>query len=339
MKRIIVIASLLLCFGWSATSQETDRETGLFIGVGTGMNFGFDGLKFEDRPTSHNGAGFASDFYLGGWVAEGLGLRAGFQGFSISDRYTDFGNRKYAYFHGDILFRPHKNIVPYLHGGYVQIVNAGPAGGAGILFPIQLGKHVSLVPDLKATAYSSRIFGSLNNNVALTLSATVGLAIRLGGKPRPKPAPTYVRAALPPIVVHDTIRVPEVITRVEERVIRDTVYREMAPEKISGLALFDTNKSELRPEVFSELNMIVRWFNTHPDTRAVIEGHTDNTASASYNQALSERRARAVYMYFIEHGISPSRLSYVGYGLTRPVASNATPEGRQQNRRVEIHVE
>ncbi len=337
--------------------KEEKRPVGVFVGAGTGMNFGFDGLVFEDRSTSHNGAGFATDFYLGGWMTRGLGLRAGYQGFGISDRYTDFGNRSYSYLHADLLFRPHRNIIPYIHGGYVHIVNAGWGGGLGLMTPIHVGKHVSIVPDIKANVYKSDVFGTLNSNIAMTLSATIGVSVRLGGRKRVVREPEVVPQVR---VVHDTVEVKEIVKEEkvvrdtvevkeivkEEKVVRDTVYipvketviQVLHPEEISALALFDSDKSVLRPEVFPSLDRIVAWFEKYPDTTAVIEGHTDSTATPAYNQGLSERRALAVYLYFIEHGISPSRLAWVGYGQTRPVDTNATPEGRQRNRRVEIHV-
>jgi outer membrane protein OmpA-like peptidoglycan-associated protein len=68
-----------------------------------------------------------------------------------------------------------------------------------------------------------------------------------------------------------------------------------------------------------------------------VQGHTDSTAAAEYNQKLSEARARAVSDYFIKQGISPGRIRAVGFGETRPVAANDTLEGRALNRRVELH--
>ena len=354
MKKIVFALAVLLGSVNFASAQDDGLDNGVFLGVGTGMNFGFDGLKYDDRSTSHNGAGFATDFYFGGWFGKIVGARAGYQGFTISDRYTDFGNRKYNYVHGDVLFRPHRNIIPYVHGGYVHIVNPGFGGGAGLMFPIHLGRFISIVPDLKATAYSSNVFGIKEHNVALTLSATVGLAVRFGTRkkstqpaaiPPEEPAPRVIRdiVVMAPVVkvVHDTVLVKEVVTNV----VRDTVFIEqhdttiLHPEKIKALALFDTDKSFLRTEVYPDLDRIVAWFRKYPDAHAVIEGHTDNSASAKYNQAHSERRAQAVYIYLVSHGVAADRLTWVGYGLTRPVDTNSTPEGRQRNRRVEIHVE
>jgi OOP family OmpA-OmpF porin len=69
-----------------------------------------------------------------------------------------------------------------------------------------------------------------------------------------------------------------------------------------------------------------------------IAGHTDNIGSEEYNQRLSEARAKAVYEYLISRGISADRLSYIGYGESRPIDTNETSEGRQNNRRVELEI-
>ena len=69
-----------------------------------------------------------------------------------------------------------------------------------------------------------------------------------------------------------------------------------------------------------------------------VEGHTDNVGSPEYNQGLSERRAYSVRDYLVEQGVAPSRVTAIGFGETQPKGSNDTPEGRQINRRVEIHI-
>lgn len=77
----------------------------------------------------------------------------------------------------------------------------------------------------------------------------------------------------------------------------------------------------------------------HPDLRIAIEGHTDSDGDDVHNQELSEQRAAAVRDYLIEsYGIDASRLESAGFGETNPTASNDTPEGKQQNRRVELVV-
>ncbi len=356
MKRIL-IAIAVCCLSLAASAQ---KETGFFVGAGAGMNFGFDGFKYEDRETSHNGAGWAGDFYAGGFLNESIGLRAGYQGFGISDRYTDFGRRKYNYVHGDVLLRAHRNIIPYVHGGWLKIVNPSFGGGAGIMFPIHLGEHVSIVPDFKATAYSSSAFNTAQKNIAMTLSATVGLAFRFGGKKQAKATgDTPVMPAMPVVgenavslkTAADTARPARLIrdTVVVREIVHDTVYVRPAvkddaaavkplpaPASATAVVLFDVNSSEILPERAVQLDTMAEWLQQHPAAKALISGHTDNTASAAYNLSLSNKRALAVYIYLINKGVTADRLSYSGFGYDHPAATNDTAEGRQKNRRVEV---
>ena len=85
------------------------------------------------------------------------------------------------------------------------------------------------------------------------------------------------------------------------------------------------------------LDQALAIFQANPKLTADVQGHTDSTASAEYNQALSENRAKAVRDYFIRRGIAPERIRTMGFGETRPVASNDSIEGRALNRRVELH--
>jgi len=100
---------------------------------------------------------------------------------------------------------------------------------------------------------------------------------------------------------------------------------------------FDFDKSNIKPEFVPVLNEGVTIANgTEAGTRVVLEGHTDSVGTLRYNQALSERRANSVKAYFVRKGVESGRIAAVGYGKTRPRASNATAEGRKLNRRVEI---
>src|SRR5262249_39334014 len=103
-----------------------------------------------------------------------------------------------------------------------------------------------------------------------------------------------------------------------------------------GDVLFDTGQATLKPGANLELDRIGQYLQRNPQTHAIIEGHTDSRGSAEYNEELSQRRAQAVAASLSERGISPYRIQAVGRGKDFPVASNDTPSGRQQNRRVEI---
>jgi OOP family OmpA-OmpF porin len=101
--------------------------------------------------------------------------------------------------------------------------------------------------------------------------------------------------------------------------------------------VFDTGSHSILPESTPTLKEIGEMLRQHPDLRLRIEGHTDNVGDAASNQALSERRAEAVRQYLSEHfQIDHGRLESTGRGETEPVDSNDTPEGRQNNRRVEL---
>ena len=99
---------------------------------------------------------------------------------------------------------------------------------------------------------------------------------------------------------------------------------------------FGTDKADIRPQDHAGLGEVVVVLEKNPTLRVEIQGHTDNTGTEEYNQALSERRADAVKNYFVEKGIAKDRLSTKGFGLSQPVASNDTVEGRFQNRRVQL---
>jgi outer membrane protein OmpA-like peptidoglycan-associated protein len=99
---------------------------------------------------------------------------------------------------------------------------------------------------------------------------------------------------------------------------------------------FDTNSSKLRPDSLPALNAVLGLIKNHPDWRWIISGHTDNQGNSAHNQVLSQNRAAAVIAWLKTHGVDPSRLAPQGFGATRPVADNATANGRALNRRVEI---
>lgn len=99
---------------------------------------------------------------------------------------------------------------------------------------------------------------------------------------------------------------------------------------------FLTASAELYEASKAGLDRLAEALNRHPRLRLEVGGHTDNVGKDEDNLALSERRAKAVYDYLILRGVSPDRLSYRGYGETRPVAANDTPEGRAQNRRTTL---
>ena len=103
---------------------------------------------------------------------------------------------------------------------------------------------------------------------------------------------------------------------------------------------FDFDKSVVKPNSYGDIKNLADFMKQYPQTTTVVEGHTDSVGPDAYNQKLSERRANAVKQVLTQqYGVESSRVDSVGYGETRPVADNATEEGRAINRRVEAQVE
>jgi outer membrane protein OmpA-like peptidoglycan-associated protein len=109
---------------------------------------------------------------------------------------------------------------------------------------------------------------------------------------------------------------------------------------LSGGVLFASAKSELLPAAELKLNTVAEALTQQdPDSKMVVEGHTDSQGGASYNQDLSQRRAETVRAHLVSRGIAADRVTAQGFGPTRSVADNKSAEGRANNRRVEIVVQ
>ena len=176
--------------------------------------------------------------------------------------------------------------------------------------------------------------GYTNNNKVNTLAA--GIKIKLAfGKPKNRSVTKDDQAIKPepkkePEIEPEPVQELDTITE-----IPDDIKQSMM--NLSN-TLFEFDRWNLSNEAIIELARVMKWLNEHPTLKIEIEGHTDNVGSASYNQRLSEDRAKSVYDYFVAHGVNPNHISYRGYGFSRPIADNSTAEGRQKNRRVELKI-
>ncbi len=103
-----------------------------------------------------------------------------------------------------------------------------------------------------------------------------------------------------------------------------------------GNVLFDLNKADLKPGGMRTIKKLAEFMQSDPKRNVMIEGYTDSTGTAAYNEKLSLKRAESVRDALVNDGINPQRIVTKGYGPKYPIASNKTADGRQQNRRVEI---
>lgn len=130
-------------------------------------------------------------------------------------------------------------------------------------------------------------------------------------------------------------------------VVEEVVYEEVAVTETAAEAVrveldvkFDFDRAQVKEESFGDIKALADFMKQYPQTSTVVEGHTDSVGSDVYNQGLSERRAAAVRDVLVnQYGVESGRVQAVGYGESRPVADNATNEGRAINRRVEAEVE
>jgi OOP family OmpA-OmpF porin len=99
---------------------------------------------------------------------------------------------------------------------------------------------------------------------------------------------------------------------------------------------FASNSAALTPESYAVLDQVAESLTAYPEVAVEIQGHTDSTGPGDYNLDISSRRAASVKGYLVGKGISPARMTAVGYGEDLPIAINDTPEGRAINRRVEL---
>lgn len=139
--------------------------------------------------------------------------------------------------------------------------------------------------------------------------------------------PTTVAPVVQPAIVQPAIVQPVVVAQ--------PVVQQVPELRLN--ILFDTDKSNIKSAYQSEIAKAAQFLANYPGMDAIIEGHTDSRASDSYNQKLSQRRADSVRSALIsQYGIDANRITAVGYGESRPVASNDTDAGRQENRRVMV---
>lgn len=157
-------------------------------------------------------------------------------------------------------------------------------------------------------------------------------------KAQPVAQKTTVTQPAPPVLIEKPVKKPEKKVKPVPKppVQTTTVSRDTLKKYTPRNIQFVKSKPEMLPESLPELDRLLVMMRDYPDLKLTIEGHTDNIGDAAKNLELSEQRAQAVADYLIKNGIDAARLTSVGFGGSRPIASNETAESRAKNRRVEF---
>lgn len=232
--------------------------------------------------------------------------------------------------------------------------------GAGVKFPIALNQNKRLLLALEANyqfgftdtysdmekdgqsiALNRPVYDIQGNRklhgFEITASVSVPLSI-FKRAPKEKIEPVYIPE---PVVVKEE---PVVVEEKPCYTLEEIMELLGKGQSISGKTIcaidiinFEFDKSTIKKESYPYLDKIARLMKNTP-IHIIVKGHTDNVGNADYNMKLSKARAEAVYNYLLKAGVDATHLTYEYYGMTRPIATNDTPEGQLMNRRVEFEI-
>lgn len=326
--------------------QDRDQDYGVWLGAGIGKPMT---ERFSLELELSADAGPLDDRTPGTYEHVGLGVNARF------------------------VPNPDANWRPYVMGG-AGLLNHSHPDGAGTDEMFNLGGGVEKTINAHGTKFRAEVRYRLDGDSETKPGQsdfedflwTMGLTVPLGKKaepppPPPAPQPANVDSDGDGVLDRDD-RCPGTPAGVEvdeygcekdsdEDGVPDS--QDKCPDTRRGAVVdrdgcerqvvidlegvhFEFDKATLTPDSKSTLDAAVEILGNHPQLQVEVAGHTDAIGTESYNLDLSKRRARVVYEYLIDNGISADRLTTEGYGESEPIASNDTEQGRAQNRRTEL---
>ena len=218
--------------------------------------------------------------------------------------------------------------------------DTGLMGNIGLGIMKRLTDNISLRADARYRMDDNATNAFNANNFGDAI-VSVGLNIALGQKAQPAPKPEPVAQPAP---APEPVAAPVAPPAPAEPALKTQQGQQLEKAQSGDTVVllegvnFEFDSARLRPDALPILDEAVTVLNRRKDISVDVVGHTDSTGTKKYNQALSERRAKSVYDYFVSKGIAADRLTAKGYGETKPAYSNATREGRAKNRRVELVV-
>jgi len=349
MRKISSVFIILALLAFSTVAPAEIRPDAISVSPYVG------GFLFEgNQDLKHNpvyGLRFGYDF------TRNLAAEAVFN--YVNTRYEPAGTSTSANvfnyrLEGLYHFMPDKRFVPFIAlGGGAQTINFNDNAqnktrgvlDYGVGFKYFFTDWLALRADVRHVM----AFGSVYNNLEYGL----GLTFYFGGQ---KAAPEAMKEepatpATAPVVVKEpepapmppppppppTAPVVEEIKKAPEATIeKNMIERGRATLNVE----FDFDKAIVKPNYYNDIEEVADVLKKYPHLNIVVEGHTDNIGGKKYNLHLSQRRAEAIKKVMVtKFNIDPARVTPKGFGFSRPIASNATKEGRQRNRRVEAAVE
>jgi OmpA-OmpF porin, OOP family len=342
--RIKTLSVLIALAGTALQAHAADDR--LYVAPTVNYTFSDNDRQADD--------GWGGGLALGKPITEHLNMELSLTGSSLdyktgSGKYDLWGLGVDALY----LFNRDADFTPYgvvgLGALYTDIPgkhDTGLMGNIGLGIMKRLTDNISLRADARyrMDGNSTNAFHANNFGDAII---SVGLNFALGQKaqpmPKPEPAPAPVAepapapmpAPAPAPVVQPEPAAPALTTPQAQQL--DQAKSGDVVVILEGVN-FEFDSARLRPDAITILDEAVTVLNRRKDISVDVVGHTDSTGTKQYNQGLSERRAKSVYDYFVNKGIAADRLTTKGYGETKPIASNATREGRAKNRRVELVV-
>jgi len=324
-RAVIIIAAFVFLLPLSAHSEI--RAGSVEVNPYAGVNFFQSNQNLKPAPVFGARLGYNITKYFGVEIG-GQFLRTDVDNKMKMD-YTEgqFGyptERVDLYFyHVDAIVHilPDSRFTPFIIAGFGGAhyepkihTREMAAFNVGVGAKFSLTENIALRVDVQDYIVTEIMQSTYHN-----LGVTAGIAFSFGGsKPVAEPVPAPVVEPAP--VAPPAPPAPEIIEQ----------------GRTTLTVLFDFDKSIIKVHSLGDVNNLVDVMRRYSDINVTIEGHTDSVGTNQYNKKLSQRRANAVKNYMIQNGgIDDSRLNAVGYGEERPVASNATAEGRAKNRRVE----
>jgi OOP family OmpA-OmpF porin len=346
--RIQTLPILIALAGTALQAQAADDR--LYVAPTVNYTFSDNDRRADD--------GWGGGLALGKPITQHLNMELSLTGSSL-DYKTGSGNYDLWTLGVDALylFNRDADFTPYgvlgIGAMYSDIPgkhDTGMTGNIGLGIMKRLTDNISLRADARyrMDGNSTNAFGANNFGDAII---SVGLNFALGQKAQPKPKPEPMPEPMPvvqpapapepeptpapapapaPMPAAPALTTPQAM-QLDQAKSGDVVVI------LEGVN-FEFDSARLRPDAITILDEAVTVLNRRSDISVDVVGHTDSTGTMQYNQGLSERRAKSVYDYFVSKGIAADRLTTKGYGETKPIASNATREGRAKNRRVELVV-